>query len=219
VAILATAAALGALAYAAYATLAWARFGKRGHAHCSLDDVMPTYDVHLHHETRVRASAEATFDSICNTQFDRSPIVQALFRAREIFMGAKHAEPVVSSGLLDQLRSIGWTIVGEEPGRELIFAAVTQPWQANPVFCGLEREEFEAFCEPGYAKIAFTLRVDPNGDGSTLVQTETRVRVTDARSRARFRAYWALVSPGIEIVRIALLHQIKSTAESPAVVG
>jgi putative NADPH-quinone reductase len=207
---------LAAGAYLSYVALTWLRFESFGRTSRLIDQVMPDYDVRLHHKTTIGAPAEIAFGAMDHTDVERSPIVQALFRAREILMRARHAERTLPHGLLAQFEAFGWTIVAQEPGREYVFGAITEPWKANPAFHGLPREEFRRFRDPGYAKIAFTLRVDPLDPNTSIAQTETRVQVTDAVSRARFRRYWSFLSPGMELIRIVLLQQLKAAAESPA---
>jgi hypothetical protein len=65
-------------------------------------------------------------------------------------------------------------------------------------------------------KIAFTLRADPVGDGRSLFRTETRAVATDPEARRLFRRYWSLVSPGVGLIRIAMLKPIKAAAEAAA---
>ena len=52
-----------------------------------------------------------------------------------------------------------------------------------------------------------------------LVATETRAVATDAEARRRFRNYWALISPGVKLIRLAALHNVKKVAESRAKVA
>ncbi len=200
--------------YAAYAAATWAGYGRAKRRDSLLDGVMPEYELRLHHSVHINAPAGVTFDAMQNMDFERSPIVQALFRAREIVLHARHVDRPMPTGLLAQLADLGWTIVAREAGRELVFATITQPWQANPVFRGLPSDEFVRFNEPGYAKIAFTLRVDPVDATKSIARTETRVQTTDPVSHDRFRRYWALLSPGIELIRRVLLQQLKAEAES-----
>jgi hypothetical protein len=77
----------------------------------------------------------------------------------------------------------------------------------------LSPDEFAGFDEPGYVKIAWTLRADPVGIDRSVFRTETRAIATDAVARKRFRRYWALVSPGIVLIRVALLPAVKAAAE------
>ncbi|MBV8424624.1 MAG: NAD(P)H-dependent oxidoreductase [Candidatus Eremiobacteraeota bacterium] len=200
-------------AYASYVAVAFARFGQNERRSTLLESIMPDYDVRLRHETRVFASPSAVFDALSRTNIDGSPVVAALFRARAIVMGSRHADRPLPSGLLAQFDSFGWRALAEDPGRELVFGAVTQPWQPDPVFRGLPAGEFVRFGDPGFAKIVFTLRVDPLPDGTAIARTETRVQTTDAESRKRFRRYWAFLSPGMDLIRIVLLQQIKAEAE------
>jgi hypothetical protein len=91
--------------------------------------------------------------------------------------------------------------------------AVTQPWRQEVQFRGLRADEFVAFREPGYAKIAWTLEVEPAGASSSRFSTETRVMTTDPVSRERLRRYWACLSPGILMIRYEILRLVKAKAE------
>ena len=94
--------------------------------------------------------------------------------------------------------------------------AVTQPWEANVVFQPLPPAEFAAFNEPGFVKIAWTLRADPIGTDASIFRTETRAVATSPVSRAKFRRYWSLLSPGIIVIRWASLRPLKTEAERRA---
>ena len=82
--------------------------------------------------------------------------------------------------LMEQMQSIGWVVLAERAGREIVFGSVTQPWQAAPVFRSIPADQFKDFSEPGYVKIAWTLRADPVDDTHSIFHTETRVCTTDA---------------------------------------
>ena len=94
--------------------------------------------------------------------------------------------------------------------------AVTQPWAANVVFRALEPEEFASFHDPGYAKIAWTLRADPVTATTSIFRTETRVLACGPLARSKFRKYWAFLSPGIILIRLAMLVPLKREAERRA---
>ena len=94
--------------------------------------------------------------------------------------------------------------------------AITQPWHPNVVFRPLPPDEFVAFDEPDYVKIAWTLRADPIGAHESVFRTETRVVTTDAAARAKFRWYWARFSPGIVLIRWLMLGSMRSKAERRA---
>jgi hypothetical protein len=101
----------------------------------------------------------------------------------------------------------------ERPGREIVMGCATKPWEANPVFRTLRPDEFVAFDEPGYVKIVWTLRADPAGGSASVFRTETRAIATDSTARRKFRRYWSLLSPGIILIRSALLPAVRAEAE------
>jgi len=120
------------------------------------------------------------------------------------------------TGLFALTQSLGWRVLAEVPGREVVMGAATRPWEANVTFRGVPPDEFAAFDEAGYVKIAWTLRADPLSPIESVFRTETRVIATDATARAKFRRYWSLVSPGIIAIRWVMLQPVKREAEREA---
>jgi hypothetical protein len=177
-----------------------------------LDRFIPEFDIVERHARRVDAPPAETFAAACNVDFFDSRIIRAIVRAREIFLRSRHEAPGPRRGLLAATRAMGWGVLADDPGREIVMGAVTQPWEANVVFRALEPDAFAAFREPGFVKIAWTLRADPDGAGS-IARTETRAVATDDAARARFRRYWWRVRPGIVVIRHVALHLVKRDAE------
>jgi hypothetical protein len=213
------AAGLSAAAYAACVAVAWSRYGRatvRGEAGADplLDGFMPDYDVAEQHSVRVAAPAEVTFAAAAEVDIQRSRLIDGLFRARAFLLGAgPDSDENRPRAFLAQMRSLGWGVLAETPGREIVVGAVTRPWQANVVFRALPPGDFRSFREPGYVKIAWTLRADPEGPGASIFRTETRVTTTDPAARARFRWYWARFSPGIVLIRRVMLVMVRAEAE------
>ena len=114
---------------------------------------------------------------------------------------------------------MGWGVLAEVPGREIVVGAVTKPWEPNVVFRALPPEQFASFNEPGFVKIAWTLRADPVDAGSSVFRTETRTMTTDRVARAKFRRYWSFVSPGVVLIRRLSLLPLKREAERRALAG
>ena len=110
-------------------------------------------------------------------------------------------------------KSIGWGVLAEVPGREVVMGAITRPWEADVTFRALPPAEFAAFAEPGFVKIAWTLRADPVGERESIFRTETRAVATDDAARQRFRSYWSWASPGIALIRWLSLEPLKREAE------
>jgi hypothetical protein len=178
-----------------------------------LDIFMPSYEVVERHHVRVAAPAEVAFAAATEMDLRQSPVVRGIFKSREWILGGRAARDPVPSGLLAQMRAIGWGVLAEVPGREIVMGAVTQPWMADVVFRALPPDTFAAFDEPDYVKIVWTLRTDPIGDGESMFRTETRASTTSPTARAKFRRYWSLVSPGIILIRWVSLWPLKAEAE------
>ena len=204
--------------YAALVAWGWTRYGRRspiagGAEDRLLDAFLPTYDVSEHHSIAINAPAAVVLAAAKEMRLDQSFIIRAIFRARELVLGASRDNTSRPTGLLDQTRSLGWRVLAEVADREVVVGAVTQPWLANVVFRGLAPDQFAAFCEPGFVKIAWTLRADQGGPANSIFRTETRVSTTNAAARSRFRWYWAKFSPGIWLIRSLTLHPLKREAE------
>lgn len=204
--------------YATLVTAAYRRYGKPpapapDEADSVLDAFMPSYEIAERHHVRVYAPADITLRAAMEVRLQDSLIVRAIFKARELVLGAEPSRSEQSQGLLHQTLSLGWRVLHEEPGRQIVVGAVTQPWLPDVVFRGIAPEEFPTFDEPDHVKIVWTLRVEPEGPSETICRTETRAATTDAAARARFRWYWARFSPGIVLIRHVLMHQLKADAE------
>ena len=214
----AAAAGRAAAGYAANAALAWFRYGRPAAGHPDdadplLDQFMPTCDVVERHRAWIHAPADIVFPAAVETGLDESALVRAIFRTRAIVLGARREAPRQPHGLIAQVKALGWAVLAEVPGREIVMGAVTQPWKADVVFRGLPADEFAAFHEPGYVKIAWTLRVEPLGINAAVFRTETRAVATDPGARTKFRWYWARFSPGIVLIRRVMVRVVRAEAE------
>ena len=63
-------------------------------------------------------------------------MVQSFFKSRELLLGGKSNNLSQPAGLVEQPNAWGWAVLEGNPGREIAFGAVTQPWNANPTFRG-----------------------------------------------------------------------------------
>jgi hypothetical protein len=212
------AAAIAAATYGGLAAWSWLRFGRAWRRTGDdgdplLDRFMPDFDIVERHHIRVAAPAAVTLAAACELDLEQSALVRVIFRAREVLLGSRAPHRSLPRGLLPQVKALGWGVLAETQGQEIVMGAVTQPWQADVVFRALPPNEFAAFAEPGFVKIAWTLRADALDPHTSVFRTETRALATDPVSSARFRRYWSLVSPGIRLIRIAMLPLLKSEAE------
>jgi len=210
---------LGVTGYVTYAAVTWLRYGRviagtaPGSPDPLLDTFMPVYEIVERHQISVDASAGITMAAAREQELLQLPVVRGLFKAREVILRSTPSQRCVPPGLLAEMLALGWVVLAEVPGREVVVGAVTRPWEANVVFRGLPPQELAAFDEPAYVKIIWSLRADPVDANHSIFRTETRALATDAVARRRFRVYWSLASPGIRLIRRLSLAPLKSAAE------
>jgi hypothetical protein len=148
---------------------------------------------------RVDAPPERVFDAVRELTVDDTPVARLLMRMRGLRGDA-------SRPIFEQMGRFGFEVVAEDPGHEVVLAAVGQPWKrrggTRP-----DAPDFLTFAEPGYAKMAMNYRLD----GETL-STETRVFLTDRASRRAFWRYWLVIRPFSGLIRRAWLRAIARRA-------
>jgi hypothetical protein len=210
-------AAFAGAAYGAYVYTTWSRYGRRrparpGESDPLLDRFMPDYEIADRHHTAVDAPADVTYAAACEMNFEESRIVRTILKGRELLLRGRPSG-TLPRGLLAKTKALGWGMLAEVPGREIVMGAVTQPWMPDVVFRAFPPEEFASFCDPGYVKIAWTLRADPVAERKSIFRTETRVLACGPVPRSKFRKYWAFLSPGVILIRLAMLGPLKCDAE------
>lgn len=219
-------AAAGAAAFfggwAAVGTLTWLRYGHQRRDLGSagpIDLFVPDPEVDECHEVHVDAPADVTFATAARLDLQASPVNAAVVWLRTLparLRGEEVRHAAASDGLVAETRALGWGELASDPGRELVMGAVCQPWEGEVVFRPLPPERFAAFDEPGYAKIVWTLEVEPAGENACTFRTRTRVVTTDAEARRQFRRYWSIFSPGILLIRLEILRMLRSAARRTA---
>ena len=215
-------AGVGVLAFGAWSALAWTRYGhvnpKRHPRDELLDRFLPNPEVDEYHQIMAGAPAAITLAAAKETDLQSVPIARAIFwlRAVPALLRGKPFRPEGSRGIVEETLGLGWGVLAEEPDREIVIGAYTQPWHQQVTFHSLPPEEFARFDQPGYVKIAWTLAVEPLGPNRSLLVTRTRAVATDRQSRRRFRRYWAPMSAGIIPIRYAGLPLMRNEAERRA---
>ena len=111
---------------------------------------------------------------------------------------------------MDDLVRYGWVLLDEQPNVEIVFGQIGRPWKAVGASSGppVAPAAFADFDQPGFAKIAFNLRVEPYGASSSILTIETRVALTDPQSLRRFKRYWILIAPFSDLIRRIALRLV-----------
>jgi hypothetical protein len=178
-----------------------------------LAEVMPECDFLSRHSRRVAAPPESVWWAAERYDLSRDATlpVRLLFRLRGL--------GVLKGSIRDALSALGFTVLAERPGEEIVFGTVGRFW-AIPERANMDQpadlDAFEAFDRPGWAKGAISIRVERLDDGSTNLETATSVQCVDEHARRRFALYWALINVFSGWIRRDMLRAIARIAESAA---
>ena len=177
-----------------------------------LDRLIPAPRKHETSSVDLDAAPEAVWQHVRHGDLGDSPFARALFTIRTIpsrVAGAPEERPELR---IDGLRSTperpGFQILGDEP-REVTVGAIGKVWQLDIPF--LHVDDADAYArvdEPGWVKVAWSIRVEPRGAGSRVV-FELRVDATDDLSWRRFTRYWRVIGPGSHFIRRSLLRGLE----------
>jgi hypothetical protein len=184
-----------------------------------LDEVMPQFDVSEAAHAIVHADGPSTFAAARALDFlrVRTPLLVAAMWVRGLPARLTHAEDEVPPTLvLSEETMPGWVLLGERPHEEIAFGAVGVFWRPSIEWRSIAREEFAAFSESGYGKIACNFSVRPYGDGASLLSYECRTVTTDPSSRRAFARYWRLIRPFVAHIMRATVATIRAEVESGA---
>lgn len=193
-----------------------------------LDQFLPRYDLAVAHAHVFRAPPAECFRAASEVDLFRAPLVRALLDLRGLpqrLVGTlrgrgRAAAPGASRATfrLKDMVGLGWTLLGETPGSQMVLGQVSRPWKAVATSTGspMTPQRFVSFDRPGFAKIATSLRVDPYGSRFSILTMETRVAVTDDASRLRFRRYWLLVGPFSALIRRTTIRRLAADLRRPA---
>jgi hypothetical protein len=184
-----------------------------------LDRLVPTFQAVERHSTTIAASADHVWAALAQITIGELRLFRLLMGLRVLpgrLLGSPRARFDAHEPLLGWAVRFGFTILGEEVRRELVVGAIGQPWRfagGRGIAIG-GGEDFAAFDQAGFAKMAANFRLDPIAGGRAVrLSTETRVACTDARSARRFARYWWLIRPASGAIRGSWLAAIKRRAE------
>jgi hypothetical protein len=164
----------------------------------TVTDALPVYHHRERHSLGVAATPEAALAAARETRLEEVRVVSLLFRLRGL-----RAAP--RGPIWDSMQAQGFYLHDPET-----LVLIGRPW--SPRGGTRTGEDFIHFTEPGYAKLAMDLRARPDGHGAVL-ETETRIFLTDAASRRRFAAYWLVIRPFSGLTRRLWLRAAKRRAE------
>jgi hypothetical protein len=185
-----------------------------------LDSQLPTYDVVLTEHLVVEADTALVFAAARGFDFmtTTSRLVTALMTARSVpsrLLGRPVVTPQKLVLATEPGTLPGWLVLGEVPGREVVFGAVGRFWKPDIEWHDdLAPDQFASFEEPGWGKIACHLLVRPDGPDRSVLSYECRTATTDPASQAQMSRYWWLIRPFVAYVLRAVLRTIRANVHA-----
>lgn len=181
-------------------------------ARTHLDELVPRWQFHEVHSTRVDAPPAVVYEAMRQVRADEILFFRTLTWIRR--GGRKAPESILNAGerkpLIDVATSSGFAELADDPPRELVIGTVViaPPGARGPLTAEFLRKPLP----PGYAVGVMNFLVVPDGDGS-VVSTETRVFASGDAARRRFKTYWRMIYPGSAMIRRMWLRAIERRAE------
>lgn len=184
-----------------------------------IDASLPSWDVEIAEHVLVHATPELTWRAARDLDLMtvHTPLLNAAMWVRmlpERIARRPIAVPprLTLAGDGDLL---GWLSLGQQDNREIAAGAVGRFWETTITWRNVPADEFTAFAEPGWGKIATAVTTVPHGDG-TLLSYVCRTSTTDPASHRQFARSWWLIRPFMAHVMRAVVRAIAADAERAA---
>ncbi|NOU26365.1 MAG: hypothetical protein HOO96_00540 [Polyangiaceae bacterium] len=187
----------------------------------ALDTVLPMPRLLEIDHVDLAIPAARAWDILRNTDLaHHALLVRALFAIRtlpdRLDGTAKGPVALRISDLTSSISAPGFQVLSEHPGREVVVGAIGKVWHLEIPFVHVgSAEAFTAFATPGFAKVAWALRVVPLGEQECKVEIEVRVDATDEDAWGKFRRYFVLIGPGSRFIRHSLLSGLAREYGTP----
>jgi hypothetical protein len=184
-----------------------------------LDRLVPSFQAVERHSTTIAATPDQVWAALSQVTASELRVFRVLMGVRALpgrLARSPRARFDADEPLLGWAVRFGFSILGEDARRELVVGAIGQPWRlaGGRGMAVAGGQDFAAFDQPGYAKMAANFRLDLIAGGrATRLSTETRVACTDPSSARRFGRYWRLIRPASGAIRRSWLTAIKRRAE------
>ena len=185
-----------------------------------LDHVIATPALVETDEIDLAATPSRVWELVRHGNLGESPLVHALFAVRTLPERIALRKVPELTLCIDDMKSTterpGFQVLADEEGREVVIGAIGKVWHLQIPFVHVrDAEQFRTFREPGFVKVAWSLRVAPLGDSDTRLFLEVRVDATDADAWSKFRRYFALIGPGSHFIRRSLLATLSRRLGTP----
>jgi len=169
------------------------------------DHYLPVYHFRENHEIEIQASPSRIYSVATDLDLSGSWITRTLFTLRGL--------PGSTVQGIDGLKSMGFTILEQQPDKEIILGLIGQFWKVNGNIQHCSKEEFISFDRPEFARATWNFEIAPAGD-RCILKTETRIQCLNQNSEKKFSHYWRLIRPFSGLIRMEMLRIVRKRAEA-----
>lgn len=181
-----------------------------------VDELMPQHVVREVDQVAVAADPARAYEALHSLEATRTPLVRGLFALRLLpdrFVAALRREanrsPAGLRGTEPVAPGSGFSVLGEDRGREIVIGAVGRFWRLRVRPAIVTPDRFAAFQEPGLGKLVWSLQVEPRPSGGSWIRLEMRATATDPVSSARFRRYLRRTGRASRMARRLMLRSLQ----------
>jgi hypothetical protein len=192
-----------------------------------IDRYLPRFDTTLVEHTVVDADVGTTWQALCELDLMQvhTPLMDAAVFVRGVparvasQLGRRPppGPPPRRLTLAGGSGMEGWLSLGVCPEREIALGAVGRFWQPDIEWYDVSTmtpEQFAAFDEPGWGRIAANFSLRPYGTSRTLVSYEARTATGSPDAARRFARYWTVVRPFVGHIMRAALATLRQKAQA-----
>jgi hypothetical protein len=185
--------------------------------HPTLDELMPTYEIHRKHTIIITERPERVYDMLWQVRGSDMPLANVLGKVRGF--GAPEDARADDLPILRFFTQPGaWTVLVDERPHTLALGLIWKPGKpvnAEGIHTAADREAFARFDEPGWVKVTWSFQLEPTVSGTRLI-SESRVQGTDPAGSRRFRRVWGwgLIGLGEPLMIHSFLAAVKHRADA-----
>lgn len=108
-----------------------------------------------------------------------------------------------------------FTLLEQTDNQQLAFGLAGKFWQPDyGQVSMMDAQAFQAFHEPGAAKLVLSYHAEILDEDHTRLTTETRVFCLDKQAQRKFTPYWYLIRPVSGLIRLRMLHSVSKIARN-----
>jgi hypothetical protein len=187
-----------------------------------IDTYAPNWDAAEFHQIEIAADAESVYRTLWVADLGGSVLIKTLMGLRTLPGVLLHPASIKLAGprpgrrkiSLQTLIDSGFGKLAEEPDREILLGIAGKFWRPTGNVSPFSEGNFHGPVPAGLARAVWNFHVQQRESKQTILSTETRVVCSDARSRAKFRAYWFVVGPFSGLIRTLMLKSVKHECET-----